>query len=52
MATIRGRRKYRSFVSDADWILRIGVLADEVHKSTGVASIAYEAAHLFLCSTR
>ena len=48
--TIRGEYQYRASVPEPDRILRhIGVLADEVHKSTGAATVAYEAAHLFLC---
>jgi protein SCO1 len=48
--TIRGEYQYRSSVPEADRIIRhIGVLSDEVQKSTGAASVAYEAAHLFLC---
>lgn len=48
--TIRGEYHYRSTVPETDRILRhIGVLADEVHKSNGAATVAYEAAHLFLC---
>jgi len=48
--TIRGEYQYRISVPEPDRILRhIGVLADEVHKSTGAATVAYEAAHLFLC---
>ncbi len=47
---IRGEYRYQTQVPDTDRILRhIGVLAEEVQKSTGSASLAYEAAHYFLC---
>ena len=37
---------------DADRILRhISVMAEEVINSQGTASLAYEAAHYFLCYT-
>ncbi|MEN8171976.1 MAG: SCO family protein [Chloroflexota bacterium] len=49
---IRGEYRYRTIAPDADRILRhIGVLSDEVKKSTGTATLAYEAAHYFLCYT-
>ncbi len=49
---IRGEYRYQTMVPDTDRILRhIGVLAEEVQNSTGTASLAYEAAHFFLCYT-
>lgn len=47
---IRGEYRYQTMTPDADRILRhIGVLAEEVRNSQGAASLAYEAAHYFLC---
>ena len=47
---IRNEYKYQTQTSDTERILRhLGVLAEEVENSTGAASLAYEAAHLFLC---
>ena len=47
---IRAEYRYSTEVSLPDRILRhLGVLAEEVHNSTGPAKVAYEAAHLFLC---
>lgn len=47
---IRGEYRYQTQVPDTDRILRhIGVLAEEVINSQGTASLAYEAAHYFLC---
>lgn len=47
---VRGKYRYQVQVPDADRILRhIGVLAEEVQKSTGANKLIYEAAHLFLC---
>lgn len=47
---IRGEYQYATLASDADRIIRhIGVLEEEIRNSHGVASFAYEAAHLFLC---
>lgn len=49
---IRGEYRYQTQVPDTDRILRhIGVLAEEVINSQGTASLAYEAAHYFLCYT-
>jgi len=49
---IRGEYRYQTQVPDTDRILRhIGVLAEEVQNSQGTASLAYEAAHYFLCYT-
>lgn len=47
---IRGEYRYQTLASDADKIIRhLDVLAEEVRNSKGAASIAYEAAHFFLC---
>jgi protein SCO1/2 len=47
---IRNEYRYKTISPDADRIVRhLGVLAEEVEKSTGAATLAYEAAHLFLC---
>jgi protein SCO1/2 len=49
---IRGEYRYQTMTPDADRILRhISVMADEVINSQGTASLAYEAAHYFLCYT-
>ena len=49
---IRGEYRYQTMSPDADRILRhIGVMAEEVINSQGAASLAYEAAHYFLCYT-
>ena len=49
---IRGEYRYQTMTSDADRILRhMGVLAEEVRNSQGAATLAYEAAHYFLCYT-
>jgi len=49
---IRGEYRYQTEVPDTDRILRhIGVLAEEVQNSQGSATLAYEAAHYFLCYT-
>ncbi|MFC1997479.1 SCO family protein [Chloroflexota bacterium] len=49
---IRGEYRYQTTTPDSDRILRhIGVLADEVINSQGAATLAYEAAHYFLCYT-
>ena len=48
---VRARYRYATEVSTADRIVRhLGVLAEEVQNSSGSAKLAYEAAHLFLCS--
>lgn len=50
---IRGEYRYQTLTPDTDRILRhIRVLADEVHNSEGTVSLAYEAAHFFLCYTQ
>jgi protein SCO1/2 len=47
---IRGEYRYATLADDADKLVRhIGLLGEELRNSTGVASIAYEAAHVFLC---
>ena len=47
---IRGEYRYQTMTPDADRILRhMGVLAEEVRNSQGAATLAYEAAHYFLC---
>ena len=49
---IRGEYKYQTLLPDTDRILRhIGVMAEEVRNSQGAATLAYEAAHYFLCYT-
>ena len=47
---IRGEYKYQTILSDAYKIVRhLGILGEEIRNSSGAASLAYEAAHLFLC---
>ncbi len=47
---IRGEYRYQTMASDAERIMRhLEVLADEAINSKGSASVAYEAAHYFLC---
>ncbi|MCB9419827.1 MAG: SCO family protein [Ardenticatenaceae bacterium] len=47
---IRGEYRYQTMTPDSERILRhLGVLAEEVINSQGVNSVAYEAAHYFLC---
>jgi len=47
---IRGEYRYQTNASDADKIVRhLDVLGEEVRNSHGAASLAYEAAHFFLC---
>jgi protein SCO1/2 len=49
---IRGEYRYQTLTPDTDRILRhIRVLAKEVKNSEGAATLAYEAAHFFLCYT-
>jgi protein SCO1/2 len=49
---IRGEYRYQTLTPDTDRILRhIRVLAEEVENSQGAATLAYEAAHYFLCYT-
>ena len=47
---IRNEYKYETRTSSSERIIRhLGVLAEEAKNSNGAASLAYEAAHLFLC---
>ena len=47
---IRGEYKYQTIASDADKIIRhLDILGEELRNATGAATIAYEAAHFFLC---
>ncbi len=47
---VRGEYRYQTLAGDADRILRhIGILGDELRNSHGANSLAYEAAHFFLC---
>lgn len=47
---VRGEYTYSTLIDDADKLIRhIGLLGEEIRNSTGVASVAYEAAHIFLC---
>jgi protein SCO1/2 len=47
---IRGEYRYQTRASDSDKILRhIDILGEEIRNSHGAASLAYEAAHFFLC---
>lgn len=47
---IRGEYRYQTMTPDSERILRhLGVLAEEVRNSQGAGSVAYEAAHYFLC---
>lgn len=47
---VRGEYRYQTISSDADKIIRhLEILGEEIRNSTGAASFAYEAAHLFLC---
>lgn len=47
---IRGEYAYATLASDADKLVRhISVLGEELRKAKGVAAVAYEAAHVFLC---
>lgn len=47
---IRNEYKYETRTSSSERIIRhLGVLAEEAENSNGAASLAYEAAHLFLC---
>jgi protein SCO1/2 len=50
---VRGEYRYQTLSPDTERILRhIRVLADEVQNSQGSATLAYEAAHFFLCYTQ
>lgn len=47
---IRGEYRYQTQASDADKIVHhLDVLGEEIRNSHGAASLAYEAAHFFLC---
>ncbi|MDJ0953359.1 MAG: SCO family protein [Acidimicrobiia bacterium] len=47
---IRGEYRYQTNASDADKIVHhLDILGEEVRNSHGAASLAYEAAHFFLC---
>lgn len=47
---IRGEYRYQTSASDADKIVHhLDILGEEVRNSHGAASLAYEAAHFFLC---
>jgi protein SCO1/2 len=47
---VRGEYQYTTLTGDADKLVRhIGLLGEEIRNSNGAASIAYEAAHVFLC---
>ena len=47
---VRGEYRYQTLATDGDRILRhIGILGEELRNSHGANSIAYEAAHFFLC---
>lgn len=47
---IRGDYRYQTLADDSDKLVRhIDLLAAEIRHSSGAASVAYEAAHLFLC---
>ena len=47
---IRNEYRYKTVSPDVDRIVRhLGVISEEVEKSTGATTLAYEAAHLFLC---
>ena len=47
---IRGEYRYQTQASDTDKILHhIDILGEEIRNAHGAASLAYEAAHFFLC---
>ena len=47
---IRGEYRYQTSADDTDKILRhIDILGEEIRNAHGAASLAYEAAHFFLC---
>jgi len=49
---VRGEYRYQTLSPDTERIIRhIQVLANEVRNSHGTATLAYEAAHFFLCYT-
>lgn len=48
--TIRGEYRYETLAERDDTLVRhIGILVDEVRNSSGLASLAYGAAHMFMC---
>lgn len=47
---VRGEYRYQTLASDVDKIVHhIDILGEELRNSHGAASVAYEAAHFFLC---
>ncbi len=47
---VRGEYRYQTLASDVDKILHhVDILGEELRNSHGAASVAYEAAHFFLC---
>jgi protein SCO1/2 len=47
---IRGEYEYQTLDTDADKIIRhLDILGEEIRNASGAASLAYEAAHFFLC---
>ncbi len=47
---VRGEYRYQTIASDVDKLVRhIDILGEEIRNSHGAASVAYEAAHFFLC---
>ncbi len=47
---IRGEYRYQTNASDADKILHhLDILGEEIRNANGAATLAYEAAHFFLC---
>jgi protein SCO1/2 len=47
---IRGEYRYQTTASDTDKILHhLDILGEEIRNAHGAASLAYEAAHFFLC---
>ena len=48
--TIRGDYRYRTSASESDKLVRhVDLLVSEVQNSSGIASLAYGAAHVFAC---
>jgi protein SCO1/2 len=47
---VRGQYRYATLSEDADKLVRhIGLLGEELRNAGGVTSVAYEAAHVFMC---
>ena len=47
---VRGEYRYQTIASDVDKLVRhIDILGEEIRNSHGAATLAYEAAHFFLC---